>query len=263
MSLTRGRIAPLSRPTGGSFNIEVPAAPAHFLYHHTLPQRIRGELAGETVVDTTGATMLHETELLPRWYLPEGDVRQDLLEPSPTTSFCPFKGQARYWHLRVGDRLVEDAFWEYPEPIAGSPDLRGLLAPYVEKFDRWLEEDEELVGHPKDPFHRVDVRRSSRQVIVRAGDVVLAESTRGLALDETGLSTRWYLPVEDVKVPMTATATSSVCPYKGKASYWTVEAGGKRLEDAVWSYLEPRAEVGAIAGYVSFWGDGVEVAVSR
>jgi uncharacterized protein (DUF427 family) len=259
MSLTLGRIAPLARPAGGHLNIDVPPTPAHFLYHHELPQRIRGQLAGVTVVDTTRATMLHETGLLPRWYLPRADIRTDLLAASTTSSFCPYKGDARYWHLQVGERLVEDAFWEYPEPIPGAPDLTGLLAPYVEKFDTWLEEDEELVGHPKDPFHRVDVRRSSRAVTVRAGGTTIAESTRALAVDETGFPTRWYLPRADVAVTMTPTATATVCPYKGTASYWTFEAGGRTWADAGWSYEHPLAEVGSIAGLVSFLAEGLEV----
>ncbi len=257
MALTLGSIAPFGRPTGGQTNFPIPASPAHLLYLHDLPLRLRGEVGGQAVVDTTAARLLHETRLLPRWYLPRQDVRTELLEPSETVTHCPFKGDARYWHLRVGDRLIEDAFWDYPEPVAGAPDLTDLLSPYAEKFDRWLEEDDELIGHPRDPFHRVDVRRSSRRVRIHAGGHPIAESVRALAVNETGLPTRWYLPAADVTAGMQATATATVCPYKGTARYWTVTAGDQRFEDGAWAYDEPFDEVLAVAGLVSFLADGI------
>jgi uncharacterized protein (DUF427 family) len=262
MSLTLGSIAPFGRPTGGRLNFEVPATPAHLLYLHDLAPRIRGTVDGVTVVDTVAAQMLHETRLLPRWYIPRDDVRAELLEPSATSTHCPFKGDARYWNLRVGERLIEDAFWEYPEPAAGAIDLTGLLSPYLDRWGRWLEEDEELIGHPRDPFHRVDVLRSSRPVTVRVGATVLAKSTRALAVNETGFPTRWYLPVDDVEPGvLTPASDSTVCPYKGTASYWDVQAGASAFPAAVWAYEHPRAEVGSLQGHVSFLAEGIDVDV--
>jgi uncharacterized protein (DUF427 family) len=69
MSLTLGSIAPFGRPAGGILNIALSEQPAHLLYLHALPQRVRGELAGITVVDSTNVGMLHEAALLPRWYI--------------------------------------------------------------------------------------------------------------------------------------------------------------------------------------------------
>ena len=191
-------------------------------------------------------------------------MRRELLEPSETVTHCPFKGDARYWHLRVGDRLIEDALWEYPTPLPGAIDLRGLLSPYTEKFDRWTEEDDEVIGHPRDPFHRIDVRRSSARVTVRAGGVEVAETTRALALAETGLPLRWYVPLDDVREEvLVATSTETLCPYKGRASYWSVQVEDKTFPDSAWGYSEPLDEAAAIAGHVSFLGDGVEVDVVR
>ena len=264
MSLTLGSIAPLGRPTGGTLNIAVPAAPAHLLYLHDVDRRIRGEVEGVTVVDTLAARMLHETRLLPRWYFPPDGVRTDLLSPSATTSHCPFKGDAIYWDIRVGDRVVRDAFWEYPKEWPGSPDLVGLLSPYTEKFDRWLEEDEEIIGHPRDPFHRIDVRRSSAHVVVHARADVVADTHRAVALFETGLPTRWYVPSTDVRSELLRpTSTQTICPYKGVASYWTVAAGGLDVVDGAWSYHDPFGEALAIKGQVSFLGEGIEVEVDR
>lgn len=262
MSLTLGSIAPFSRPPGGSLNLTLPDRPQHVLYLHGLSQRVRGELGGTVVVDTVRANLLHETGLLPRWYFAREDVRTDLLEPSTTTTHCPFKGDARYWNLRVGDRLVEDALWEYPEPLPGAPPLAGLLSPYNEKLDRWLEEDEVLVGHPRDPFHRVDARRSSRRVVVTVAGEVVADTERAVAVYETGLPVRWYVPLDDVRADLlTPSPTTTECPYKGVASYWSLDAGGRHWPDAVWTYREPLLEALPTKGCVSFLGDGISAQV--
>ena len=261
MALTLGDIAPLGRPTGGELNFAMPTTPAHLLYLHALPQRIRGRLDDVIVVDTLAARLLHETRLLPRWYLPRADVRTDLLEPSDTVTHCPFKGDARYWNLRIGERVVEDAFWEYPDPLPGAPVLGGLLSPYMEQWGTWLDEDEEIEGHPRDPFHRVDARRSSRAVTVTAGGREVARSTAAVSVNETGLPTRWYLPATDVAASLLEPSdTSTHCPYKGRASYWHLVTGDTRVKDAVWSYRQPFPEAIPVAGYLSFLGEGVEVA---
>lgn len=208
--------------------------------------------------------MLHETALLPRWYFPKEAAAGGVLEPSDTRTHCPFKGDARYWNLRVGDRLIPDAFWEYPEPLPGAPDLAGLISPYTEKFDRWFEEEEEVIGHPRDPFHRVDARRSSAHVVVRAGGEVVAETDHPVAVYETGLPARWYVPRADVaRGSLAPSETHTICPYKGVASYWHLDAGGKRFEDAVWAYDDPFLEALPAKGCVSFMAEGIDIEVSH
>jgi uncharacterized protein (DUF427 family) len=262
MSITLGAIAPLTRPPGGSLNVTLPDSPKHVLFLHALPQRIRAEASGVTVVDTTKATLLHETGLLPKWYFPIEDIRSDLLEASTTKTYCPFKGDCRYWHLRVGDRLVEDAFWEYAEPLPGAPPLSGLLAPDMALFDRFLEEDEEVIGHPRDPFHRVDCRRSSRHVTVRAADQVVAESSRPVALYETGLPPRWYIPLEDIDHRfLVPSDTTTVCPYKGVATYWSVRVGDRTWTDAVWTYADPFVEALPAKGCACIVEEGIETEI--
>jgi uncharacterized protein (DUF427 family) len=260
MSLTLGSLAPFGRPTGGQANFPIPAKPAHLLYLHELPQRIRGVVDGTVVADTEAARMLHETRMLPQWYLPREDVVGDL-EASDTSTHCPFKGDARYWHLRVGDRLVPDAFWEYAQPLPDCPPIAGLLAPDLGKLTSWMEEDEPVVGHPRDPFHRVDLRRSSRPVIVRLDGRVVARTRSPLAVHETGLPTRWYLPIGDVEAGLLVrSTTTTTCPYKGVAAYWS--AGD--VADAAWGYPEPLAGAERLVDLVCFAeGERITLEVGR
>jgi uncharacterized protein (DUF427 family) len=262
MSLTLGT-GPLARPSTGQLNADLwSVAPAHALYLHPLQERIRGILGGRTVVDTTGAVMLHETGLLPRWYLPETDVAPGLLRPSNTRTDCPFKGEAHYWDLEVDSHRVEDAAWSYPDPVDGCPPLAGLVSFYFEKVDTWLVEDEKQIGHPRDPFHRVDARRSSRHVVVRVSGEVVAETRSPVAVAETGMPVRWYVPETDVRDGvLEPSPTTSVCPYKGVATYEHVVVAGRRYEDAAWCYREPLLEALPAAGHRSFDGEDVEVQV--
>jgi len=117
-------------------------------------------------------------------------------------------------------------------------------------------------GRLRDPYHRVDVRRSSRPVRVLAGEEVLAETSRPLLLSETGLPNRFYLPAEDVRQDLLEPSdTHTVCQYKGTASYWSVRAGDRKLTDAVWSYPKAEGDSAAVSGYLSFLHDDLTVEV--
>jgi uncharacterized protein (DUF427 family) len=258
MSLTLGT-GPLTRRRTGTFNFDIDSAsPAHTLYLDDVPQRVRAVFNGETVVDTRGAKVLFESNIAGQWYLPEADVRDDLLVPTETTTHCPFKGDAIYWTLSVGDRTETDVCWSYPEPLDAMPGLKGLRAFYFGRMDAWFEEDEEVFAHPRDPYHRCDARRSSDRVTVRVGDAVVAQTNQPVALFETSLPPRWYISPADVQDGVLAAAElTTVCPYKGTASYRSV-AG---VENAAWVYEQPFAEVAAIAGWVSFDPERVDVSV--
>jgi uncharacterized protein (DUF427 family) len=260
MTLTLGH-GPLSgRPALGNYEID---GPKHRLYFQDFPRRIRGELGGEVIVDSTRAKLLHETGLLPQLYVPVEDLRADALEPSDHATHCPFKGDATYRSARAGGRVAQDAFWLYEQPLPEAQWLAGHAGCYLDRLDRWLDEEDEVLHHLRDPYHRVDVRRTTRHVRVLAGDAVVAESTRALLLSETGIPNRFYLPREDVRAPLAGpTERASVCPYKGHATWWDVElADGRRLADAAWSYDEPTGDADAVAGHVSFSGDELSVVV--
>jgi uncharacterized protein (DUF427 family) len=259
MSLTHAPGPLAGRPGSANYTVD---GPPHRLLLTPFPRRVRGELGGETVIDTTGAFLLHETGLNPRLYVPLDDVRADAIERTDHTTFCPFKGEASYRTVRAGGRVAENALWVYEEPIEASAWLRGLAGCYLDRLDRWLDEDEEVAGF-RDPYHRVDVRRTSRHVVVRARGEVVADTRGALLLSETSVANRFYVPREDVRAAVDGpTETTSVCPYKGVASYWTVELGdGTRLADAAWSYPEALGDSGDASGHLSFWGDDVEVVV--
>jgi uncharacterized protein (DUF427 family) len=162
----------------------------------------------------------------------------------------------------VGERVVDNALWAYPDPVPDASWLAGYASLYWEAADAWYDEDEQVFGHLTDPFHRVDIRQTSRHVQVLAGDVLVAESHSPLVLTETGLPARWYLRREDVRVPREATATRTRCPYKGEARYWTVRLPhGRELVDAVWSYPAPLPEASRIAGRLSLLHDELTVLV--
>jgi uncharacterized protein (DUF427 family) len=239
--------------------------PAHKLLMHEFPRRVRATFAGQTVLDTTRAVLLHETGYPPQLYAPASDIRQDVLEPSNHHTFCPFKGTASYWSVRVGDRRAENAIWYYPEPNAEAKWLEGYAGFYTDAMDEWYDEDERVDGgHLRDPYHRVDVRRSSRHVRVLAGDVVLAETSRPMLLSETGLPNRFYVPASDVRQDLLEPSdTHTVCQYKGTASYWSVRAGDRTLTDAVWSYPQAEGDSAGVAGYLSFMHDDVTVEVGE
>jgi uncharacterized protein (DUF427 family) len=132
-------------------------------------------------------------------------------------------------------------------------------------FD-WLEEDEPVIGHPRSPYHRVDVRRSTRHVRIERDGVLLADSDRPALAFETSLPVRYYLPTQDVRMErLTATATRTICAYKGVASYWAVqldgdgEGDGARVADLAWGYLDPLPDARELAGLVCFYDEKVDV----
>ena len=149
MALTIGS-GPFGQTPGGVFNFELPRREG-LIWFEDSPRRMRAIFGDETIVDSRHAKLLHEHGRLPVYYFPEDQVRTDLLEATDHSTHCPWKGDANYWSVRVGDRVAENAVWSYPAPTAGAPPLAGYLAFYWDAMDRWLEEDEEAIVHPRDP----------------------------------------------------------------------------------------------------------------
>jgi uncharacterized protein (DUF427 family) len=129
-------------------------------------------------------------------------------------------------------------------------------------IDHWYEEDAEAFVHPRDPCHRVDVLESSRHVKITVNGEVLVETERPVILYETKLLPCYYIPPEDVREDVfTRSEKMTHCPYKGAASYYSVDAGGKQMEDLVWYYSEPIAEAARIEGHLAFFNEKVDLEV--
>ena len=107
---------------------------------------VRIEIDGTTLAETSSPTLLFETSLPRRLYIPKTDVRMDLLEPSDHATECPYKGVARYWSFGGHDNVV----WSYPFPTLESVKIAGLMCFYDERVD--VHVDGELQAHPKTPF---------------------------------------------------------------------------------------------------------------
>lgn len=253
MGLTTGG-GPLAPERHGVFNAAV-AISGRALYVEPWPRRVRGVFAGETLVDTRRGRLLHEAGALPQWYFPADDVRLDRLEETARRTSCPLKGEAVWLRLRGVERGVDDA-WMIVEPPPLGPDLRGLVSFHFWALDEWWEEGERVLGHPRDPYHRVDALRTDRTIAISREGQVLARSTRPLVVYETGLVTRYYLPPEDVRTDLLEPSeTETHCPYKGRASYWRLPQG----DDLAWSYREPIPEAAALSGRIAFFDERVDV----
>jgi uncharacterized protein (DUF427 family) len=235
------------------------AHPDHEITFEPSPKRVRVGVGETVIADTIQARLLRETGHMPVYYIPRQDVRMGLLSRTDHTTHCPFKGEASYWSVAADGRVRKNLVWSYERPYDEMPQIAGYLAFDWDAVDHRWEEDEEVFGHPRDPYHRIDVRPSSRRVEVVLGGETVADSRRALFLFETGLPTRYYLPHEDVRTDLLSpTDTTSVCPYKGTARYWTAEVNGGRFEDIVWAYPEPLPEQPRIKDRLCFFNEKVD-----
>lgn len=258
MSLTVGT-GPLGPRPAGRFNVELDRSGAVMLWD-PVPERVRTILAGQAIVDSRRAVLLHETGYLPVYYFPRADASEDLLEPSQKRTDCPHKGQARYWSVRVGDRLAPDAIWSYPDPIESAAFLAGYVALDWSSFDEWFVEDEQAFGHPRDPYSRIDVYKTTRHVRVLLDGEVLADSRRAKVLFEAALPPRYYLPSEDVRSDLLVPSSSRTrCAYKGSASYWHVRIGDRLEDDLVWSYPVPQHDAEPVRDMLCFFNERVDL----
>jgi uncharacterized protein (DUF427 family) len=231
--------------------------PPDELRYATSARWVRARLDGVEVADSRRPLLVWEPRRpVPLYAFPRDDVRLDLLRPAEQ---APERAHplAGAWSVEAGGRRAEAAAWTYDDP-----DLADYVVLAFDAMDAWLEEDEEVFVHPRDPFHRIEVRASSRHVRVEADGTLLADSRRPVLLFETGLPTRTYLHPDDVEMELLEPSRSlSRCPYKGEARYWSVRAGAVALDDVAWSYPDPLPEVAPIAGLLAFYDERVDVTV--
>ncbi len=111
-------------------------------------KRVKVVFNGTVVADTRSALLLRETRYAPVYYLPREDVRMDLMERTSHHTHCPFKGNASYWSLTVGDKFAENVVWSYEDPLPEVAELDGYIAFYQNRMDSWYEEDAEVSIEP-------------------------------------------------------------------------------------------------------------------
>jgi uncharacterized protein (DUF427 family) len=224
------------------------------------PRRIRALLGGAVVADSSHMRLLHPPGGRPPfYYFPEPDVRMALLSPSDRAEPPGELGPATYWDVAAGGKTATQAAKAHRQPPAELTELAGYITLDWNAMDAWFEEDEEIFVHPRDPYHRVDVRESSRHVQVQIDGRIVADTTRPRLLFETNHPTRYYVPLLDVRMDLlTQSDKRTGCAYKGYCSYLSAGPGN---EDIAWSYAFPFAECAKIATYVCFYNERVDTYV--
>jgi uncharacterized protein (DUF427 family) len=195
-----------------------------------------------------------------QWYFPIEDVSNGALETAERGKRDPHKGPLLHYNVRCGDRFEGNAAWQYPDPPPEARVLAGLISFHFDKLDEWFEEEERILGHPRDPYHRFDCRPSSDRIAVRVRGETVAETQHGVKLFETSSVVRIYVPMDDVRADvLTPSKTRSFCPYKGEAAYFDVHAGGHTVKDGAWTLPEPLGEANVCLNHVSFWRGDTEI----
>jgi len=222
-------------------------------------KRIRVLLGGAVAADTTRPLMVWEGPNYPMYYFRPQDVAAKLV-PTGEVRHSPSRGDADVFDVVSGTATAAGA----ASVIRDSPlpELSGAVRLSWGAMDEWFEEDEPVYTHPRDPYTRVDILASSRHVRVELDGVTLAESRSPRLLFETHLPVRYYLPITDVRAELLRPSASVThCPYKGAATYWSVEVNGTTHEDLVWCYRAPLPESQKIAGLACFYNERVDLYV--
>ncbi|MEV4347205.1 DUF427 domain-containing protein [Actinoplanes sp. NPDC049596] len=246
---------PLSGHAVGRFLVPQPL-PERMLFAERLRRRMRVRFGGAWIADSEDVLLLHEPGRYPVAYFPLASVRDGVLVPTTRSTRHRELGDTSWFTVEAGGERAERAAWEHTEPPGHAGELKGRIAFGWRAMDAFYEEDERIVGHAADPYHRIDIRQTSRHLRVVDGDEVIADSVRPLVLYESGFAPRWYVPREDVShFALTETDVQTFCPYKGLANYYDIGARA----GAAWSYPEAWPEVARIAGHLSFEPDKIEV----
>jgi uncharacterized protein (DUF427 family) len=230
--------------------------PGRLLYAEPLRRRMRVRFAGTWIADSEDVVLLHEPGRYPVAYFPLGDIADVVLEDGQHVTSDRDLGATTWYTVHVGGQSKARAAWRHTELPEYAGELQGAVAFAWRAMDAFYEEDQRIFGHAADPYHRIDIRPTGRQLVVRDGERVVADTTRPLALYESGFAPRWYVPRADVdESALTAVDGQTFCPYKGLCSYYDI--GGARR--AAWSYLDAWPEVRRVSGFISFEPDKVEV----
>lgn len=249
---------PLGRDPNGTFLTPTPM-PERVLYIEPLRRRMSAELGGRTVVRSDGAVLLFEPARYPVAYFPIGDIAHGALRSAGHETAHPDLGKTTWFEVVGGEgQVAKRGAWQHVDPPPQAETLRDMVAFAWRAMDAFYEEDDRVLGHAADPYHRIDIRRSSRHLVVQEGDQVVADTTAPLVLYESGFAPRWYVPRADVLADaLHAVEGQTFCPYKGLASYYDVGD----THTAAWSYRAPFEEVARIADFVSFYAEKLAITI--
>ncbi len=236
------------------------------LRYEPTAKRVRVSIGGEPVADTREARLVWEprrvvptyavpiaalsAQLVPAGAESGDDEGRPILDPSVPFNAHTCAGTA--FDVIAGDETGAAAAFQPDDP-----DLADYVILAFDAFE-WCEEDERIVAHPHDPFGRIDVLRSSRHVRIELDGRLLAESTRPMMLFETMLPVRFYLPHDDIVVPLEPSDTVTYCAYKGRASYYSLPDGPR---DVAWTYHEPLHDAELVRDRVCFFDEHLDVIV--
>jgi uncharacterized protein (DUF427 family) len=246
---------PLSGVSPGRFLTPEPL-PKRLLFVEPLRRRLRVRFADEWIADSEGVLLLHEPGRYPVAFFPLANIRRGVLVSENRTTQHPDFGDTGWFTVGVGDRRAARGAWQYTALPDHAAELRDRVAFAWRAMDSFYEEDDRIVGHAADAYHRIDIRQSSRRLVVKHGERLIADTTRPLVLYESGFAPRWYVPRQDIDGKALIPAEGQTfCPYKGLCSYYDI---GDRKK-AAWSYLQAWPEVARISNLVSFEPDEIDV----
>ncbi len=246
---------PLSPGAIGRFLVPVPL-PHRILYVEPLRRRMRVRFGGTWIADSESVLLLFEPGRYPVAYFPQSDIRREVLERNGHTTQHADLGRTSWYTVRANGQHATRAAWEHVDLPSYAGELQDRIAFAWRAMDAFYEEDERVLGHAADSYHRIDIRQACRNLVVRHQDRVIADTKGPIVLYESGFAPRWYVPRVDVdESTLASTEHQTFCPYKGLCSYYDV--GDARL--AAWSYRKAYPEVGRISGFISFEPDLVSV----
>jgi len=246
---------PLSTGAIGRFLVPE-RLPNRLLYVEPLRRRMRVQFGGNWIADSENIVLLFEPGHYPMAYFPEADVSPDSLQRTDHATRHPDLGPTSWFTVRAGEQSAPRGAWQHIELPAYATDLQGRVAFAWPSMDAFYEEDERIVGHAADSYHRIDVRQTSRHLVVSHHDRIVADTRQPMVLYESGFAPRWYVPRADVdESALTPVERQTFCPYKGLCSYYNIADANL----AVWSYRHAYPEVGRISNFLSFEPDIVSV----
>jgi uncharacterized protein (DUF427 family) len=230
---------PLSTGAIGRFLTPEPL-PKELLYAEPLRRRMRVRFGGSWIADSENVILLFEPGHYPMAFFPENDISAPVLQKTEYTTHHHELGTTLWYAIRMGEKSAPRGAWQHSEAPDYASELRGRIAFSWPAMDAFYEEDERIVGHAADSYHRIDIRQSSRHIVVRYQDRIVADSKKPVVLYESGFAPRWYLPRVDVdESAFTPVERQTFCPYKGICSYYDI--GDAHF--AAWSYSEAYPEV--------------------